>query len=40
MSKILLADWSANVAMDGEREKSRMNEATNELESFISSLIL
>ena len=40
MSKILLVDWSANFAMDHECEKSRMKEATNELESLISSLNL
>ena len=40
MSKILLADWSANFAMDDEREKLRMKEATNELASLISSLNL
>jgi hypothetical protein len=37
MSKILPADWSADIAMDGEQEKSRINEATNDLESFIPS---
>ena len=40
MSKILLADWSVNFAMDDEREKLRMKEATNELASLISSLNL
>ena len=39
MSKILLADWSVDFAMDRESEKSRMKEeATNELTSHISSL--
>ena len=40
MSKILPKDWSADFAMDGEHEKSRMKEATSELASFISSLNL
>ena len=40
MSKILLADWSANIVMDDEREKSRMKEAANEIISLISSLKL
>ena len=38
MSKILLLDWSANFAMDDEREKSKMKEATNELASHVSFL--
>ena len=32
MSKILLADWIANFAMDDGCEKLRMKETTNELE--------
>ena len=32
--------WSADFAMDHEREKSRMKEATHELTCFISSLNL
>ena len=38
MSKNLLADWSADFAMDNERGKLKRKEATNELASFISSL--
>ena len=38
MSKILLADYSANFAMDDECEKSTMKEAANELASLIFSL--
>ena len=38
MFKVLLADWSADFAMDHEWEKSRIKEATNELESIISYL--
>ena len=40
MSKISLAYWSAHLAIDGEHEKSRMKETTNELASLLSSLIL
>ena len=40
MSKILPIDWSADFAKDGEHEKSRMKEATNESASFIYSLNL
>jgi hypothetical protein len=40
MSKILHADWSVDFAMDGEREKLRMKESTNDLVSLISSLNL
>jgi hypothetical protein len=40
MSMTLLADQSADVAMDDECEKSRMKEATNEFASLISSLNL
>ena len=40
MSKTLHVDWSANFAMHGEHEKSRMKEAANELVSLISSLNL
>jgi hypothetical protein len=38
MSKISLANWSANFAMDDEREKSRLKGATTYLASLISSL--
>ena len=39
MSKILLAQWSVDFAMDNECEKSQMNKATNELaRRVISSL--
>ena len=38
MSKILLAYWSANFAMDDEREKLRTKEVTNEIANIISSL--
>ena len=38
MSKISFAEWSIDFAMDGEREKPRMKDATNELTSLISSL--
>ena len=40
MSKILLADRSVNFAMEHEREKSRLKEATNGLASLVSSLNL
>ena len=40
MSKILLADQSVNFAMEHEREKSRLKEATNGLASLVSSLNL
>ena len=40
MSKILLANWSANFAMDDEHEKLRMKEATNERANLIHSLYL
>ena len=40
MSKILPLDWSVDLAMHGEHEKSRMKEATIELASLISSLNL
>ena len=40
MPNILPTDWSVDFSMDGEREKLRMNEATNKLASFISSLNL
>ena len=40
MSKILLADWSATFAMDDEHDKSRVQEATNEVASLVSSLNL
>ena len=38
MSKVWLADWSANFAMDDECEMLRMKEPTNELASLICSL--
>ena len=38
MSKILLADWSADFVMDDECEKSRMKEVENELANLISYL--
>ena len=40
MFKILLANSSANFAIDDERKKLRMKEATFELASLISSLNL
>ena len=40
MSKIFLADWSADFAMDHECQNSRIKEATNDLASLISSLNL
>ena len=40
MSKILLADESANFSIDDEREKPRMKEATTGLASLISSMNL
>ena len=38
MSKILLANWSTDFPMAHECEKLRMKEATNDLETLISSL--
>ena len=40
MSKNLYVDWSAHFAMNDERGKSRMNEATIQLLSLISYLNL
>ena len=40
MSKTLFADWSANLAMGDEHEKSWMKKTTTELPSPISSLNL
>ena len=40
MSKILLADWSANFAIDHEHEKLRVKEKSNESTSLNSSLNL
>ena len=40
MSKILLADCSANFPMDNEHEKSRVKEATNEVAILVSVLNL
>jgi hypothetical protein len=40
MSKIFLAYWSADFAMDDEHDKLRVKEATNKLASLISSLDL
>ena len=40
MSKFLHVDWSADFAMDGELEKLKMKETTNEMANLISSLTL
>ncbi len=40
MSKILLANWSVDFAMDHKHENERMKEAKNTLPSLISSLNL
>ena len=40
MSTILLANWSADFAMNDERENEIMKEARNELASLFSSLNL
>jgi hypothetical protein len=39
MFKTLLIDWSDKFAMDDEREKLRMKEATNELANLIYFLL-